>query len=59
MALRVCVCVRLCACVCVSARRMEVFSVHAMLATISRFSREEQLELFRALKAKLKAEGGL
>jgi hypothetical protein len=41
------------------ARSMEVFSVHAMLATISRFSREEQLQLFKALKAKLKAEGGL
>lgn len=38
---------------------MEVFSVHSMLATISRFSREEQLELFKSLKRKLKAEGAL
>ncbi|KAG8468871.1 hypothetical protein KFE25_007389 [Diacronema lutheri] len=39
--------------------RMEVFSVNSMLSTISRLSKDDQLVLYRELKAKLKADGGL
>lgn len=38
---------------------MYVFSVHSMLNTISRLSRDDQLLLFRELQAKLHAEGSL
>jgi hypothetical protein len=36
---------------------MEVFSVHSMMNTIMRLSRDDQVLLYLELKAKLKGDG--
>mmetsp|Transcript_2373 Transcript_2373/g.7853 ORF Transcript_2373/g.7853 Transcript_2373/m.7853 type:complete len:133 (+) Transcript_2373:348-746(+) len=39
--------------------RMDVFSVGSMLNAISRLSRDDQVQLYRQLKGKLKADGAI